>query len=283
MTETMTEIVTETRRSLKDLVKTGKNGKPIVCLTAYTAPIARLLDPHVDLLLVGDSLGMVLYGFPDTLSVTLDMMIAHGAAVVRSSSRAIVIVDMPYGSYETSPDQALKNAKRVMAETGCAGVKLEGGVDMAPTIRYLIENGVPVMGHVGLMPQHIKEMGGFKIQGRDAAQAEAVKADAAAIAETGVFAMVIEGTVEPVARAITESVAVPTIGIGASPGCDGQVLVIDDVLGTFAAFAPRFAKRYADLAPIITKAAEAYAEDVRAGRFPGPEHCFGPQKDIQKS
>jgi len=247
-----------------------KGGTPIACLTAYTAPIAKLLDPHVDLLLVGDSLGMVVYGFDDTLSVTLEMMIAHGAAVVRTSRHAFVAVDMPYGSYEKSPEQALASAKRIMIETGCGAVKLEGGAEMAPAIRRIAENGIPVIGHIGLMPQHVKEMGGFKIQGRDDAQAEKLKRDAIAVAEAGAAMIVIEGTVEPVARMLTQAVSVPTIGIGASAGCDGQILVIDDILGTFAAFQPRFAKRYAELAPLISQAAESYAEEVRARRFPAP-------------
>lgn len=259
------------RRTVKSIVK---GGKPIVCLTAYTASNARLLDPHVDLLLVGDSLGMVIYGFDNTLSVTLDMMIAHGAAVVRCSSRALVVVDMPYGSYEQSPEQALQNAKRIMVETKCGAVKLEGGREMADTIRCLVQNNIPVMAHVGLMPQSIEKMGGFKIQGRDDAQAAKVKDDAQAVAEAGAFAVVIEGTIESVAREITEALSIPTIGIGASVACDGQILVIDDILGTFAAFAPKFAKRYTDLAPLISQAVESYAADVRAKHFPGPEHIF---------
>jgi 3-methyl-2-oxobutanoate hydroxymethyltransferase len=260
------------RLGVGDLVK---GGAPIVGLTAYTAPIANLLDPHVDFLLVGDSVGMVVYGFNSTLPVTVEMMIAHGAAVMRSSSRALVVVDMPFGSYQESREQAFRTAARILAETGCAAVKLEGGAEMADTVRFLAERGVPVMGHVGLMPQSVNAAGGFKVQGRDRQQAERVSADAAAIAEAGAFSLVIEGTIEPVARAITEAVPVPTIGIGASPMCDGQILVIDDVLGLFTQFKPRFVRRYAELAPLITAAVEAYAEDVRARRFPGPEHCFG--------
>jgi 3-methyl-2-oxobutanoate hydroxymethyltransferase len=259
------------RKSVKDIVK---GGTPIVCLTAYTAPMARLLDPHVDILLVGDSVGMVLYGFENTLPVTLDMMINHGAAVVRNSSHAFVVVDMPYGTYEKSPEQALQNAQRILNETKCGAVKLEGGREMAVTIRRLVDNNIPVMAHVGLMPQSIEKMGGFKIQGRDDAQAAKVKDDALAVQQAGAFSVVIEGTIEPVAKTITETLTIPTIGIGASLACDGQVLVIDDVLGTFAAFAPRFAKRYAELAPIITQAVASYAADVRARRFPGPEHVF---------
>jgi 3-methyl-2-oxobutanoate hydroxymethyltransferase len=260
------------RRGIGDL---GKGGPPIVGLTAYTAPIARLLDPHVDFLLVGDSLGMVVYGFETTLPVTLDMMLAHGAAVMRASARALVVVDLPFGSYQASPQQAFRAAARLMAETGCAAVKLEGGSEMAETVRFLTRRGVPVMGHVGLMPQSVNAAGGFKVQGRGEVQAERVAADAAAIAEAGAFALVIEGTVEPVARAITESVPIPTIGIGASPACDGQILVIDDLLGIFTEFTPRFVKRYAGLAALISTAAESYAADVRARRFPEEKHCFG--------
>jgi 3-methyl-2-oxobutanoate hydroxymethyltransferase len=260
------------RRGIGDFVK---GDAPIVGLTAYTAPIARLLDPHVDFMLVGDSLGMVVYGFDSTLPVTLEMMIAHGAAVMRGSARALVVVDLPFGSYQASPEQAFRNAARILAETGCAAVKLEGGEEMAETVRFLTRRGVPVMGHVGLMPQSVNAAGGFKIQGRSERQAERVAADAAAIAEAGAFSVVIEGTIEKVARAITKAVPVPTIGIGASPACDGQILVTDDVLGVFTAFTPRFVKRYAELAPLISAAAEAYAADVRARRFPGPEHCFG--------
>jgi len=260
------------RRGIGDFVK---GGAPIVGLTAYTAPIAHLLDPHVDFLLVGDSLGMVVYGFDSTLPVTVEMMIAHGAAVMRSTLRALVVVDLPFGAYQGSPEQAFRNAARIMAETGCAAVKLEGGEAMAETVRFLTRRGVPVMGHVGLMPQSVHAAGGFKVQGRALEQAEAVIADAAAIAEAGAFSIVIEGTVEPVARAITERVAAPTIGIGASPACDGQILVTDDLLGVYTEFTPRFVKRYAELAPLISAAAAGYAADVRARRFPGTEHCFG--------
>jgi 3-methyl-2-oxobutanoate hydroxymethyltransferase len=260
------------RRGIGDFVK---GGAPIVGLTAYTAPIARLLDPHVDFMLVGDSLGMVVYGFDSTLPVTVEMMIAHGGAVMRGSARALVVVDLPFGAYQESPEQAFRNGARIMAETGCAAVKLEGGEEMAETVRFLTRRGVPVMGHVGLMPQSVHAAGGFKVQGRGRDQADRVAADAAAIAAAGAFAIVIEGTIEPVARAITESVPAPTIGIGASPACDGQILVTDDVLGVFTEFKPRFVKRYAELAPLISAAAEAYAADVRARRFPGKEHCFG--------
>lgn len=258
-------------------IRARKGGEPLVCLTAYTTQMAQRLDPHVDLLLVGDSLGMVVYGFESTLAVTLEMMIAHGAAVVRGAKRACVIVDMPFGSYQESPAQAFRNAARIMAETGACGVKLEGGAEMAETVRFLTQRGVPVCGHVGLMPQAVNVAGGFKATGRSDEEAQGVARDAAAIAEAGAFAVVLEGTVEPVAASITTSLPVPTIGIGASAACDGQILVTDDVLGLFRDFTPRFVKRYAELSDQITAAAEAYAQDVRARRFPGPEHCFQPR------
>lgn len=259
-------------------LRARKGGEPIVCLTAYTAPIARHLDPHVDLLLVGDSLGMVVYGFDSTLAVTLDMMIAHGAAVVRASRHACVVVDLPFGSYQESPQVAYRNAARVMSETGAQAVKLEGGAEMAETVAFLTSRGVPVMGHVGLLPQSVNALGGYKAVGRDPASAERIRADAQAIAEAGAFSIVIEGTMESLARQITEDVAVPTIGIGASPACDGQVLVTDDLLGLFSDFQPKFVKRYAQLGDAVGVAAAEYAADVKARRFPGPEHCFGVKK-----
>lgn len=252
-----------------------KGASPIVILTAYTAPMARMLDSHVDALLVGDSLGMVLYGMDSTLGVSLDMMVAHGAAVVRASTRACVIVDLPFGSYQESPAIAFRSAARLLSETGAAAVKLEGGAEMAETVRFLTERGVPVMGHVGLIPQSLNVLGGYRARGRKSEEARRILDGAKAIAAAGAFALVIEGTVEPLAREITDSVAVPTIGIGASPACDGQVLVSEDVVGLFGVFTPKFVKRYANLGEEVEKAASAYAEDVRAGRFPGPEHCFG--------
>jgi 3-methyl-2-oxobutanoate hydroxymethyltransferase len=259
-----------------------KGGEPIVCLTAYTAPMAEWLDPHVDLLLVGDSLGMVVYGFDTTLSVTLDMMIAHGAAVRRGTKRALVVVDLPFGSYQESPQVAFRAAARVMAETGCSAVKLEGGREMAETIAFLVQRGIPVMGHVGLMPQSVNSLGGFRARGRSDHQADDISTDAAAVAEAGAFAVVLEGIVEPLARRITAQLRVPTIGIGASPHCDGQILVTEDVLGIFQAFTPKFVKRYAEIGQEIGRAAAAYAEEVRRRRFPGPEHCFGvrPEKKV---
>lgn len=263
-----------TRRKTPADIRAQKGKVPVVSLTAYTTPIARLLDPVVDLLLVGDSLGMVMYGFESTIPVTLDIMIAHGAAVVRGSQHACVIVDMPFGTYQASPADAFRNAARVMAETGCAGVKLEGGVEMAETIRFLVERGVPVLAHVGLQPQSVNAIGGFRVQGRsDEGQAK-ILADARAIADAGAFAVVIEGTAEPVARAATAAIDIPTIGIGASVACDGQVLVIDDVLGLTSDIKPRFVKRYAEIATTIAAAAAAYADDVRARRFPAAEHVY---------
>lgn len=256
-------------------IRSRKGGAPLVSLTAYTAPIARLLDPHVDILMVGDSLGMVVYGLPSTLQVTLDMMIAHGAAVVRSSRQALVVVDLPFGSYQESPQVAFRAAARLLAETGCQAVKLEGGIEMAETIAYLNRRGIPVMAHVGLLPQSLNTAGGFKVQGKDPDSATRVLADAEAVARAGAFCVVVEGTMEALAREITLRIPAPTLGIGGSPACDGQVLVIDDVLGLFTDFTPRFVKRYADLAETVAGAARAYAEDVRARRFPGPEHCFG--------
>ncbi|MEE8188366.1 MAG: 3-methyl-2-oxobutanoate hydroxymethyltransferase [Kiloniellales bacterium] len=250
-----------------------KGGIPIVCLTAYTTPMARILDPLVDLLLVGDSVGMVLYGMDTTLGVTLDTMVAHGRAVVRGADHACVIVDLPFGSYQESPEQAFRNAARVMAETGCAGVKLEGGSEMAETVAFLAARGVPVLGHVGLTPQSVHALGGFRTQGRSQAEAARVLAGAEAIADAGAFAVVIEGTVEAVAADITERIPIPTIGIGASPVCDGQILVTEDLLGLTGDMAPRFVKRYAAVEEIIAAAVAAYTEDVRARRFPGKEHC----------
>lgn len=259
-------------------IATRKGGTPIVCLTAYTTPMARLMDPHVDLMLVGDSLGMVLYGMDTTLPVTLDMMIAHGQAVMRGSEHACVVVDLPFASYQESPAVAYRAVARVLAETGCDAVKLEGGVAMAETVAYLTARSIPVMGHVGLTPQSVRAMGGFAVQGKDEAASRRLIEDAKAVAAAGAFAIVVEGTLEPVARAITSAVPVPTIGIGASPACDGQVLVVDDMLGVFSEFKPRFVKRYAELATEIEEAVKAYAEEVRTRAFPTEEHCFGAKR-----
>jgi 3-methyl-2-oxobutanoate hydroxymethyltransferase len=256
-------------------IRAMKGSTPVVCLTAYTSLTAVLLDDNVDLLLVGDSLGMVLYGMESTLGVTLDMMIAHGKAVMRGSRRACVIVDMPFGSYQESKEDAFRNAARVMKEVGCAGVKLEGGTEMADTIRFLAERGIPVLGHIGLLPQSVNTAGGFRSLGRGEKEAADIIADGHAVAEAGAFATVIEGTVEPVAAQITAALPIPTIGIGASPACDGQILVTEDMVGLFSEFQPKFVKRYAELGRGIAEAGKAYAEDVRARRFPTLEHCFG--------
>lgn len=262
-------------------IQARKGGEPIVSLTAYSAPMAGFLDPHVDVFIVGDSLGMVLYGLDSTLGVTLQMMIEHGAAVVRGSETACVVVDMPFGSYQESPAQAFRNAAKVMKRTGCDAVKLEGGEEMAGTIRYLVDRGIPIMGHVGLMPQSVNRLGGYRARGRGRAEAMRIIADARAVADAGAFSMVVEGVMEPVAREVTNAVAVPTIGIGASADCDGQVLVAEDMLGLFTDFTPKFVRRYADLGGDVTEAARAYAEDVRARRFPGPENYFTEKKNKQ--
>ena len=255
-------------------IRARKGGTPLVCLTAYTTPIAELVDPHCDIVLVGDSLGMVLHGLPSTLGVTMEMMCLHGAAVARGMKNAMMVVDMPFGSYEESPEQAFRNAARLMRETGCAAVKLEGGVEMAETIRFLTARSIPVMAHIGLTPQAINTLGGYKVQGRgeDAAR---VLADAKAVAEAGAFSVVLEKVPAVLADEITAAVDIPTIGIGASVGCDGQVLVVDDMLGLFTAFKPKFAKRYAELGQTADAAIAAYAEEVRARAFPAPEHVFG--------
>ncbi|PXA83927.1 3-methyl-2-oxobutanoate hydroxymethyltransferase [Nostoc sp. 3335mG] len=253
-----------------------KGGEPIVMLTAYTARMAQLLDPHCDVLLVGDSLGQVIYGLPTTLQVTLDMMCAHGAAVVRGSYHSVVIIDMPFGSYEQSPEQAFASASRIMAETGAAGVKLEGGEAMAPTVAFLAQRGIPVIGHVGLTPQAVNALGGYGARGRSDAEEAKILRDAKAIADAGAFLLVIEGVVEPIAARITKEVACPTIGIGASAECDGQVLVIDDMLGMFERTA-RFVKRYDDLAGRISAAAESYAAEVRSRAFPTAEQTYAPK------
>ncbi len=256
-----------------------KNGTPIVCLTAYTTPMARLVDRHCDVVLVGDSVGMVLHGLPSTLGVTLDMMILHGKAVRRGVERALMVVDMPFGSYEEGPEQAFRNAAWVMAETGCAAVKLEGGETMAGTIRFLADRGIPVMAHVGLTPQSVNVFGGYKVQGRGAG-AERILRDAVAVADAGAFSVVLEKIAEPLARKITRKIAIPTIGIGASAACDGQILVVDDMLGMFSEFQPKFVKRYAELGDAMDTAIKGYAIDVRERRFPGPDHVFG---DVPKA
>jgi 3-methyl-2-oxobutanoate hydroxymethyltransferase len=254
-------------------IRDRKGKEPLVMLTAYTVRMAQLLDPHCDMLLVGDSLGQVVYGLPSTLPVTLDMMIAHGAAVVRGSYHALVVIDMPFGSFEGSPEQAFASASRVMAETGAAAVKMEGGEAMAPTVRFLSERGIPVMGHVGLTPQAVNMLGGYGARGRTNADHAKIIADARAIADAGAFSLVAEGVVETLARTITAEVSCPVIGIGASNQCDGQVLVAEDMLGMFERTA-RFVKRYDDMAGRISAAVETYAAEVRSRTFPGPEQVY---------
>lgn len=258
-------------------IRNRKGKEPIVMLTAYTTRMAQLLDPHCDVLLVGDSLGQVIYGLPSTLPVTLDMMIAHGAAVVRGSYHSVVLIDMPFGSYEASPEKAFDAAARVLAETGAAGVKLEGGQAMAPTVEFLTRRGIPVMGHIGLTPQSVNALGGYAARGRSNAEHASILDDARAIAEAGAFGMVAEGVVEGLANEITAAVSVPVIGIGASAQCDGQVLVIDDMLGMFER-TPRFVKRFDDLAGRISAAVETYAGEVRSRAFPGPDQVY-PARD----
>jgi 3-methyl-2-oxobutanoate hydroxymethyltransferase len=253
----------------------GRTEQPLVMLTAYTARQAQLLDAHCDILLVGDSLGQVIYGLPSTLQVTLEMMIAHGAAVVRGSYHSVVIVDMPFGSYEQSPQQAYASAARVMAETGCAAVKLEGGEAMAETIAFLVQRGIPVMGHVGLTPQAVNALGGYGARGKTQQEHEKIVADGQAVTQAGAFAVVIEGVVEPIAVALTQALGIPTIGIGASAQCDGQVLVTEDMLGMFER-TPRFVKRYAAIAETISTAAGLYAREVRERSFPGAEQVYPP-------
>ncbi|TDK51059.1 3-methyl-2-oxobutanoate hydroxymethyltransferase [Antarcticimicrobium luteum] len=257
-------------------IRARKGGTPLVSLTCYTTPMARVMDTHCDFVLVGDSVGMVLHGLPSTLGVTMEMMILHGQAVARGLTHALMVVDMPFASYEEGPQQAFRNAARLMAETGAGAVKLEGGLHMAETIAFLTARGIPVMAHIGLTPQSVNTLGGYKVQGRDD-QAAAVLADARAVAEAGAFAVVLEKIPASLADRITAEVPIPTIGIGASAGCDGQVLVVDDMLGLFAEFKPKFVKRYADLAQRAEAAIAEYASDVRARSFPGPEHVFADQ------
>jgi len=270
------------RKTYDKAQRAHKTDEPIVCLTAYHAHTARLLDPYVDILLVGDSLGMVMYGMDSTLGVTLDMMIAHGAAVMRGSERALVVVDMPFGSYEESPAVAFRNAARIMKETGCQAVKIEGGQRMADTIQYLHKRGIPVMAHIGLTPQNVNVMGGFKTQGHTQEQCRALLADARAVEKAGAFGVVLEGMVEPLAQDITTSLAIPAIGIGASAQCDGQVLVTEDMLG-LSPEVPRFVKEFASLATQIAGAAEAYAKAVRSRQFPTAAHVYMPKPKAQKT
>jgi 3-methyl-2-oxobutanoate hydroxymethyltransferase len=254
-------------------VRDRKGRDPLVCLTAYTTPIAKIADPHCDVLLIGDSVGMVLHGLPSTLGVTMEMMILHGQAVVRGSDTALSVIDLPFGTSEESPAQAFRNAARLIAETGAGAVKLEGGAHMAETIRFLTERGIPVMAHIGLTPQAVNAIGGYKVQGRGA-DADRIRQDANAVADAGAFSVVLEKVPARLADQITAEITIPTIGIGASAGCDGQILVIDDMLGLFDSFKPKFVKRYAHLAQGADAAIQAYAAEVRARAFPASEHVF---------
>lgn len=254
-------------------IRQAKGKTPLVMLTAYTVRMAQLLDPHCDLLLVGDSLGQVIYGLPHTVAVTMEMMALHGAAVVRGSYHAAVIVDMPFGSYEGSPEQAFTNAAHLLKATGAAGIKMEGGKVLAPTIEFLTQRGIPVMGHVGLTPQAVNILGGYGVRGKSEAEARAIVEDAKAVAAAGAFSLVIEGVIEPIAVEITETVACPTIGIGASSRCDGQVLVTEDMLGLFER-TPKFVKRYGTMAQSVGDAVATYAAEVRDRTFPGAEQLY---------
>ena len=264
----------QARRLTAPDIRARKNGEPIVCLTSYHAHTAALVDRHCDLILVGDSLGMVMHGLETTVPVTLEMMILQGQAVMRGSKSALVVVDMPFGSYEQSKEQAFASCARVLKETGCGAVKLEGGRRMAETIAFLVERGVPVMGHIGLTPQSINTIGSFRAQGRDRADWAPIEADAKAVADAGAFAMVIEAVDEPLVRRITAQVPIPTVGIGASVACDGQILVLEDMLG-LSPRVPKFVKRYGELGFHIEAAIAAYAKEVRDRTFPGPEQAYG--------
>lgn len=255
-----------------------KGKQKIVALTAHSAPFARILDAVVDMILVGDSTAMVAYDLPDTLSITLEQMAAHGAAVVRSTQKACVMVDMPFGSYQESPEKAFVNAARVMADSGAAGVKLEGGEPLAQTTRFLVERGIPVLAHVGLMPQYVNTMGGFRAQGMSDESAQQIMRDAQAHEQAGAWGVVIEGVAEGLGREITQALTIPTIGIGASPACDGQILVTEDILGLSGDRIPRFAKQFSDVGQVISEAVGQYAASVREGEFPGLENCFGVKK-----
>ena len=270
----------EIKRLTAPDIRARKGREPIVCLTSYHAHTARLLDRHCDLILVGDSLGMVMHGLETTVPVTLDMMILQGRAVMRGSKRALVVVDMPFGSYEASKEQAFVSAARVMKETGCGAIKVEGGRRMADTIAFLVQRGVPVMGHIGLTPQSINAIGSFRAQGREQADWGPIEDDARAVTEAGAFSMVIEAVTEPLARRITASVSIPTIGIGGSVACDGQILVLEDMLG-LSPRVPKFVRRYGELASAIESAVAAYAADVRTRAFPGPEHVY-PMRSKEK-
>jgi len=267
-----------TRKTIEQIKNHDSAAQPLVCLTAYTARIAEILDAHCDLLLVGDSMGMVLYGLDSTRGVTLDMMINHGQAVMRGSDQACVIVDLPFGTYEDSAEQALASARRVMDEVDCQAVKLEGGADFAPTIRAIVDAGIPVVGHVGLMPQSVTEASGFRVKGRDEDVAAQLIEDVKAVEAAGASAVVIEATIESVAEAMSAAVSIPTIGIGASAKCDGQILVTEDMLGITGDHVPKFVKQYAHVSQGIEAAVAGYATDVRARKFPEDAQVYKAKK-----
>ena len=273
---------TSVRRLTAPDIRARKGGAPIVSLTAYLSSTAALADPHVDFLLVGDSVGMVMHGYASTVPVTLDQMIVHGRAVVRGTQRALIVVDMPFGTYEEGPEAAFRNAVRILKETDCGAVKLEGGERLAPTIRFLVDRGVPVMAHIGLTPQSINTLGGFKAQGRTQAQWAAIEADARAVSEAGAFSVVLEAIAEPLAERITKAVPIPTIGIGASAACDGQILVMDDMLG-LTERVPKFVRRFGDIGDAMTRAFADYSTAVKSRQFPGAEHTYGMAKAPAKT
>jgi 3-methyl-2-oxobutanoate hydroxymethyltransferase len=262
-----------TRRKTAPDITARKGGEPIVSLTAYTTPIAKIADAHCDFLLVGDSLAMVVHGYETPVPISLDLMIAHGLAVVRATERALIVVDMPFGTYEESPEAAFRSAARILKETGCGAVKLEGGSRMADTIRFLVDRGIPVMAHIGLTPQAINVLGGFKVQGRTDAQFAALEADARAVTEAGAFAVVLEAMPAELAARVTKAIPVPTIGIGAGSACDGQILVVDDMLG-LTPRVPKFVKKFAGVGPIIDEAMGKYANEVKTRAFPAEEHTY---------
>ena len=272
----MSAQTTVRRKTVRDIAK-AKGGDPLVCLTAYDAQVASILDPLCDVLLVGDSLGMVVHGMDSTVGVTIEMMILHGQAVMRGSSEAFVVVDMPFGSYETNSDQAFLNAARIMQETGCQAVKIESGTYAATQIAHLVERGIPVMGHVGLRPQAINVDGGFRAKGRTSGEWDQAIEEAVAADQAGAFAIVVEGVAPDLADEITAAVSCPTIGIGASSGCDGQILVTNDLLG-MADWVPKFVKKNADLKTVISEAAQTYADEVRSRAFPGAAQTYKVRK-----
>lgn len=268
---------TTLRRTSITQLQAMKGKEKMVALTAYSAPMAELLDMHCDLLLVGDSLGMVLYGMENTLPVTLEMMAQHAHAVVSHSQRALILVDMPFGSYQQSPENAFANAAELLQKSGAQAVKIEGGMEMVDTVRFMVERGIPVMAHIGLKPQHVHAMGGYKVQGRDDKTAANLICQAEAFEQAGAFSLLLEGVEASVAATITQAITIPTIGIGASPLCDGQVLVSEDMLGLHVQ-TPKFVKRYGDMRSLIENAVAGYADDVKSGSFPAQEHCFGLKK-----